>query len=110
MSCNVTFSLTSKPTVIKGENTASFYRNFLMIDFENPDNIQISKAEFKTGEITKTYNNPVFPLPVNFKPEESKKLNNTNIGYLVLYDNQNRPFQCPGYCEFYAKNGAFCYA
>lgn len=110
MSCICNFSFDAEPIIIKGENTASFYRNFLTIDLENPDNIQISKAEFATGNIVKPYINPIFPININFNEDETADLENKNRGFLVLYDNQGRRYICPGYCEFYAKNGAFCYA
>ncbi|MBQ2391421.1 MAG: hypothetical protein II306_06590 [Clostridia bacterium] len=108
--CVCVFSLTGDPTILRGENTASFYRNFLTIDLQNPDNIAISKAEFSTGNIKNEYPNPVFPINVNFDEKQTALLNDKNFGFLTLYDNQNRRFRCKGYCVFYANNGDLSYA
>lgn len=109
MTCLCVFNLAEDPTILRGEHTASFYRNFLQIDLNNPDNIPILKAEFCTGNIRKEYINPIFPINVNFNEKETSNLPDTNIGFLVLYDNQRRRYRCPGYCKFYAKNGVYYY-
>lgn len=110
MSVNCIFSLTQNPTILRGEHTASFYRNFLQIDLSNPDDVPISKAEFCTGNFKKEYINPVFPININFNEFETANLADVNIGFLVLYDNQGRRYRCPGHCKFYAQNGVYYYA
>lgn len=89
----------------KGDNTAAFNNNFINIELDNPSEYVISKAEFVCGCIRKTFENPVFPLIVNFDENDTKKLNFKNTGYLIVWDEQNRPKQCDGCINFEFKNG-----
>ena len=59
--------------IYKGDNTGAFGNTFLTIGLNNPLGYTISKAIFVTGCIQKIYENPVFPLRINFNEEETPK-------------------------------------
>ena len=93
----------------QSDNTGAFGNQFITIDLvENPLNIQITKAEFIVGCLCKSYTNPVFPLRINFTPEELQKLSYVNVGYLKVYDHKGRPLMADGSVTFKLKNGVFC--
>lgn len=92
-------------TIYKGDDTSAFGGGFLDIDIKTSTEVEISKAVFVSGEIKKTFENPVFPIKVNLTVEDTKKLKYNNIGYLVVYDKDNRPRLCDGYITFSAKDG-----
>lgn len=95
-------------SIHKGDNTAAFGKNFISIEIENPENVEVSKLIFKTGCITKIFENPTeFPLIVNFTSEETARLNYVNVGYLEAFDSEGRPEQCEGSLTFIVKNGVF---
>ena len=92
----------------KGNDTKAFNKHYLKIDVEADSEEElnmISRVEFVTGCIRKTYNNPKFPLFIDFTTEETQKLNYTNVGYLIGYDNEGRPEQCQGFINFIFHNG-----
>lgn len=91
------------------DNTAAFGNNFITINLvDNPLNVQVSRADFIVGCICKRFDSPVFPLIVNFTPEELQKLDIINVGYLKVYDMENRPKVCEGQVVFKLKNGVIC--
>ena len=92
-------------TVFKGDNTGAFGNNFITIELENPLGYTISKAEFVCGCFRKVFENPTFPLIINFTEEESKKFNFKNTCYLIVWDELNRQKTCEGTLTFEAKNG-----
>lgn len=94
-----------KYAMTQGDNTQSFNNNFLIIELENTHNIPVSKAIFQAGVVQKFYENPEFPLYVNFTEQDTKLLKHRNIGYLMVYDSENRPVTCIGSIEFYCRNG-----
>ena len=89
----------------KGDNTASFGNNFLTIFMDNPVGIPVSKVIFSCGCIQKTFENPEFPLRINFNSKETAKLNYINTGYLVAFDDKGRQMACEGSITFYVING-----
>ena len=94
--------------IYKGDNTGAFGNTFLTINLNNPLGYTISKAIFVTGCIQKPYENPEFPLQINFTSEETPKLGATNVGYLVVFDSQGRQKTCNGKVIFNAINGVIC--
>lgn len=91
--------------IFKGDNTAAFGNNFITINIDNKNHYEISRAVFVCGCIKKSFENPVFPLVVNFSSEESAKLNFKNVCYLVVYDSQGRQQTCIGSFTFGAQSG-----
>lgn len=84
----------------KGDDTNAFNNKFLTIDVEGIENVTISKAEFKCGTILKTFENPTFPLEVNFTGEETKKLLGSNSCYLAIFDEFGRKRTLDGHLTF----------
>lgn len=93
--------------IYKGDDTSSFGNDFITIDLENPLGYTISKAVFVCGCIQKTFEEPEFPLIVNFDSQETEKLKlgNQNVCFLVVYDSQGRQKTCQGTLTFGAQNG-----
>ena len=92
-------------TRFKGDNTGAFGGNFITIDLVNPYEFEVSKAIFIVGCVKKEFENPVFPLTINFDEEESKRLNFKNTAYLVVYDSEGRQKTCKGTLNFPMKEG-----
>ena len=93
----------------KGDNSQAFNNHFLQIDIEADENEPMpSKIQFCTGCIVKTYENPQFPIFVDFDESETAKLNNINIGYIIAYDELGRRLTCEGSIKFTNKNGVLC--
>lgn len=101
--------------IIKGDNTESFYRNFMTVVFENPYLYKVTKLIFSVngGEIQKEFlgeENNYFQaeeniIDINFDSTETPKLLSVNIGNLVAYDDLNRQMTLEQSVKFYAKNG-----
>lgn len=91
--------------IYKTDDTGAFGNNFITINLENPLDYQISKAVFVCNCITKTFENPVFPIVINFDSQETAKLRTSNTCFLVVYDSEGRQKTCKGTLTFYAKNG-----
>lgn len=88
----------------RGDNTRAFGRNFLRIYLNNPNNLYISKAVFHiNGELEKVYENPIFPLNVNFTGEETMKLKQDNTCKLALWDESGRRITADGKFTFFVK-------
>lgn len=92
-------------SVYMGDNTAAFGNNFITINLENPLEYPISKAVFVCNCLTKTFDNPVFPLVINFDSKETAKLRSSNTCFLVVYDSEGRQKTCTGNLTFKAQNG-----
>ena len=90
-------------TIFKGDNSGAFGRTFITISLVNPYEFEISKAEFKCGCITKLFENPQFPLRINFDEEETKQFNFNNVCYLAVWDSMGRKRTCEGKLNFVAK-------
>lgn len=91
--------------IFKGDNTGAFGNSFITINLNNPLGYPISKAIFVCGCFQKIFENPVFPLVINFTSEETKKLNISNVCYLVVFDSLGRQKTCKGTLIFKAQNG-----
>ena len=89
--------------IFKGDDTNAFNNKFLTIDLEGVEGVKISKAEFKCGSICKTFENPTFPLEVNFTCDETKTLLANNCCHLAVYDEFGRKRTCQGEITFVAK-------
>ena len=88
----------------RGDNTRAFGSNFLRIYLNNPNHLFISKAVFHiNGELEKVYENPVFPLNVNFTGEETMKLKQDNTCKLALWDDSGRRRTADGKFTFFVK-------
>lgn len=91
--------------IFKGDNTGAFGNDFITINLDNETEYTISKAIFVCGCIKKTYENPTFPLVINFTSEETSKMRGSNVCYLVAYDSEGRQKTCQGTLTFNAQNG-----
>ena len=91
--------------IFKGDDSGAFGNNFITINLDNPLGYPISKAIFVCGCIKKTFENPVFPLVINFNSEETETLRSVNTCYLVVYDSEGRQKTCKGTLSFKAQNG-----
>lgn len=90
-------------TIFKGDNSGAFGRTFITISLVNPHEFEVSKAEFKCGCITKLFENPQFPLRINFDEEETKQFNFNNVCYLAVFDSMGRKRTCKGKLNFTAQ-------
>lgn len=91
--------------IYMGDNTGAFGNNFITINLENPLGYQITKAVFVCNCLTKTFENPQFPLTVNFDSSETAKLRSSNTCFLVVFDELGRQKTCTGNLTFKAQNG-----
>ena len=87
----------------RGDDTNAFGNRFLEINLENAVGLTISKAEFKCGQILKTFENPVFPIEIALSGDETSKLNQNNACYLAIYDEFGRKRTCSGHLIFSTK-------
>lgn len=92
--------------IYKSDDTGAFGNNFITINLDNPMEYPITKAIFVCGCIQKKFENPVFPIVVNFSGKETEKLQGgANTCYLVVYDTEGRQKTCRGTLTFKAQNG-----
>lgn len=95
--------------IYKGDDTGAFGNNFITINLNNPLNYAVSKVEFIInggGCIpVKTYENPSFPLTINFTKEETEKFLGVNVCRLRAYDENGLRKTCNNTLTFYAQNG-----
>lgn len=95
--------------IYKGDDTGAFGNNFITINLNNPLDYPVSKVEFIInggGCIPiKTYENPVFPLRINFTKEETEKFLGVNVCRLRAYDEYGLRKTCNNTLTFYAQNG-----
>ena len=89
-------------TIRKGDDTNAFGKNFIKINFNNPKGYVITRAEFRVGCLMKVFDNPEFPLYVNYDKEESKHLEYNNVGYLRVYDENGLRETCKSFLKFKA--------
>ena len=99
---------TSLP-IYKGDDTGAFGNNFITINLNNPLNYPVSKVEFIINGggclPVKEYNNPTFPLRINFSREETEKFLGVNVCRLRAYDENGLRKTCNNSLTFYAQNG-----
>lgn len=91
--------------IFKGDSTAAFGNNFITINLNNPLGFPISKAIFVCGCVKKTFENPIFPLVINFTSQETSNFKPSNVCYLVVFDSEGRQKTCKGSLTFKAQNG-----
>lgn len=99
--------------IYRSDNTAAFGNTFLTIEIDNSDLYKISKILFVVNDktIIKTFTDENFfqretvILSVNFDSDETMKLLPSNIGRVLLYDENNYQLTCPQSIEFNARNG-----
>ena len=94
--------------IIRGDNTGAFGASFLQINLYNPTQKEISKAVVQLGCISKTFENPVFPLKVNLNGCETSKLNFENDISLAVWDNKGRKITPKQSYSFYTQNERVC--
>lgn len=91
-------------TIFKGDDSSAFGGAFITINANNiPTGFEISKAKFKVGNLPViTFDNPQFPLVVNLTSVQTRQLQQQNVCYLAVYDNEGRKLTCRGKAEFVA--------
>ena len=92
-----------KNSIYRGDDTGAFGQTFLTIKAVIPEGWVITKAVWKAGEITKEFQNPIFPISLNLSREETHKLKNINICYLAVYDQDELKQTCEGSLTFTTK-------
>ena len=94
--------MAEKTNLIRGDDSKAFGQNLIRITLSDPDGLleqhSISKCEIRfSGCVTKTYQNPEFPLLVNLTSEESKKLQaGNNTAVLAVWDELGRKLTAEG--------------
>ena len=89
--------------VRKGDDTNAFDFGFLTVELNNPEGYTITKAEIRIGVLTKTIENPDFPLDISLTREETSMLSECgNQCYMAIYDDQDRKYTCEGTLSFKA--------
>ena len=86
--------------IYKGDDTGAFGQNFLTINLTGAEGLNISKAEFRCGDISKTFDSPQFPITVNFTAEETAKLQSSNSCSLAVSDESGLKKTCSGVFTF----------
>lgn len=91
----------------QGDNTQSFGGNFVRITAVCKDSQgnpmpmpALTKAEIRCGCVIKTYENPTFPLDVNFTEEETEKMGVNNSMFLAVWDYFGRKKTANGSLKF----------
>lgn len=90
--------------IYRGDDTDAFGRKFLTLELENAEGLKITKAVFSCGKIRKEFINPVFPIDVCLKQNETEQLCCQNKGYLQIYDEQGRKMTLDNYVLIETKN------
>lgn len=90
--------------IYKGDDTGAFGVNWLTINLAEAEQLTITKAEFRCGEVIKSFENPTFPIKVNLTSEETSKLQAQNTCYLAIYDENGLKKTCQGAFTFDASN------
>ena len=88
----------------KGDDTNAFDFSFLTVNLKNSEQYTITKAEIRIGILTKTIENPVFPLDIALSREETMSLSTCgNDCYMAVYDTEGRKYTCDGSLTFKVK-------
>lgn len=88
--------------LIRGDSSTAFGQNLLRITLRDPDgllvNHSISKCEIRfNGCVTKTIENPQFPLVINLTSEESDKLSvGNNTAVMAVWDENGQKLTTKG--------------
>ena len=92
-------------TIYKGDSTEAFNNNFITIKANIPEGHVVTKAKFKVGNLpVMTFDNPDFPLVVNLTSAQTRQLQQQNVCYLAVYDEEGRKANCKGSLTFVAKD------
>lgn len=83
--------------IYRGDDTGAFGNTFLTVKLKNADGLKFSKAVFRCGEITKEFENPMFPLKINFTAKETSKMYDFNRCYLAVWDENGLKQTCKGF-------------
>lgn len=101
--------MSANTPIYKGDDTGAFGNDFITINLNNPLNYTVSKVEFVINNGTcippKTYEDPTFPLVINFIKEETEKFLGVNVCRLIAYDENGLRKTCNNTLTFYAQNG-----
>lgn len=98
-------------TIYKEDDTAAFGGDFLTVNlnvYDEEGNLVeeqpiITKAEIRIGCITKTFNNPEFPiLNINLSSSETACLKSSNNIYMAVWDELGKKRTCEGTISFNA--------
>ena len=88
--------MAEKIDLVRGDDSQAFGQNLLRITLSDPDHLldrhSISKCEIRfSGCVTKTFDNPEFPLVINLTSEESGKLQaGNNTAVMAVWDEEGR--------------------
>lgn len=76
----------------------------IIVNFDNPNNYPITRADFQCGCFFRSIKNPVFPL--EFKPtrEYTAKFSINTIAYLRVYDKNGLRKTCKGFLKIPVQN------
>lgn len=92
-------------TIYRGDDTGFGGENLLTIKISNPLNVELEKAEFRVGCITKTFFPPLGDvIRVNLDAEETEKLKDINTGYIAVWDKNGKKRTAEGGVIIKTKN------
>ena len=97
--------MTIDELIFQGDDTSAFGGVLLRINLYNPLDYPIKKAIFVCGCIIKEFDNPTFPIDINFNNEETEKLRSVNQCFLIVYDMQGKQKTCRGTITIKAQKG-----
>lgn len=88
--------------IFQGDSTASFGSSFMTINLRSDiDPVPtISRAELRIGCLIKKFENPIFPLKVEFTEKETAGFGAKNTAYLAVWDSEGRKRTCYGSATF----------
>lgn len=91
-------------SINRGDNTGAFGQDFLRIYLNNPNELYITKAVFQiNGNLEKEFDEPKFPLRINFTGAETELLAQVNTCKLALWDEYGRRRTADGKFTFFCK-------
>ena len=91
-------------TYYRGDDFDAFDQEWLQIDVEIPEDWDVSRAEFKVGNLpTMVFNDPLFPMNVSLASYQTAGLKDVSTCYLALYDRRGRKQTLEGSWTFVTK-------
>ncbi len=89
----------------KGDDFNAFGQEWALVEVDIPEDWIVTKAELRIGNLPKmTFNNPVFPFPVNLESYQTSNLKDINECHLAIYDEEGRKLTLEGSWTFVAEN------
>lgn len=83
---------TIKTFIIKYDSSAAFGNCLFKINRpEIPEGETISRISAQIGPLTKTYDNPSFPIDVQLTKQESAQLDHENPVNILVFDGEGNP-------------------